>query len=294
MFGVTEVWQFVLSGLVVGGIFALIAVGFALTYQVSGVINFAQGEFAMIGAITAASLYRGGTGWAVPVAALAAVAVAAAVGAIAYLLAFRPSRGYNVVTVIFISLGVDVALRGIALYIWGTNPYQLASFSAGTAVQLGSGSLPPQALWVFGSDVVLVVALYAFFQRTYLGTAVRAATINPPIARTFGMPLEAFAFWSFVAAATVGGIGGVMIAPISTATYDMGINLGLNGFVAAVVGGLDSLPGAFFGGILLGVIEKLCGGFVNAGWEQGIALVLLLIVLVVRPQGLFSRKSRRA
>jgi branched-chain amino acid transport system permease protein len=289
-----ELWQFVLSGLVVGGIFALIAVGFALTYQVSGLINFAQGEFAMIGALTASSLYAGGSGWPVPAAAAAGVVAAALVGAVAYLLAFRPSRGYNIVTLIFISLGLDIALRGAALYIWGTNPYQLAPFLSGNAVMIAGGSIPPQAVWVFASDIVLVAVLYTFFARTYLGSAVRAATINPSIASTFGIPLKAFAFWSFVAAAVVGGIGGVMIAPISTATYDMGLTLGLNGFVAAVVGGLDSLPGAFCGGFLLGIAEKLCGGLLSAGWEQGIAFVLLIFVLVMRPQGLFAPRVRRA
>jgi branched-chain amino acid transport system permease protein len=287
-----EAWQFILAGLVVGGIYALIAAGFVLVYQVSGIINFAQGEFAMLGAMTAASLY--GRGWPLFAAAAAAVVVAAIVGGIAQAIAIRPARGYSTVTLIFITLGLDVALRGAALFVWGTNPIILPSFLAGTSIAIGPGTIPPQALCVFGADVAIVVLLFGFFRYAYVGAAVRAAMANPTIARVFGMPLDKFSFWSFVAAAVIGAVGGVVIAPITSATYDMGLSLGLNGFVAAILGGFDSLPGALLGGFLLGVVEKLCGGFISSGWEQGIAFIILLAVLVARPQGLLGRAVRRA
>lgn len=289
---VAELWQFFLAGLVVGGIFALVAAGFVLVYQVSGIINFAQGEFTMIGAMTAASLAN--LGWPLPLAALAAIVAAAAVGGCAQAFALRPARGHGTVTLIFITLGLDVAIRGAALFVWGTNPVLLQPFVAGASLAIGPGTIPPQALWVFGADFAIVIALYVFFRHTYLGAAVRAAMANPAIARVFGMPLERFAFWSFVAAAVIGAIGGVVIAPITGATYDMGLYLGLNGFVAAILGGLDSLSGALVGGFVLGIVEKLCGGLISSGWEQGIAFVILLIVLVARPQGLLGRALRRA
>ena len=250
---IASLWQYILSGVVDGAIFALVAAGFVLIYQVTGLINFAQGEFAMIGAMTAASLAT--AGMPTPAAAGLAVLAAAVVGAICYLLAIRPARAATGVTLIFITLGLDVALRGLALFVWGTNPLSLNAFSSGNAIQIFGGALPPQALWVLGSDVVVFVALYLFFRHTYAGTAVRAAVANPPIASTFGIPLRTFAFWSFVVAAAIGGIGGVMIAPITSATYDMGLTLGLAGFVAAVLGGLDSLPGALLGGFVLGIVR---------------------------------------
>ena len=289
-----ELWQFFLAGLVVGGIFALIAAGFVLVYQVSGIINFAQGEFAMIGAMTAASL--AGAGWPVAAAAVAAVVAAAVVGGLAQAFALRPAqaRGSGTVTLIFITLGLDVALRGAALFVWGTNPILLQPFTPGTSLAIGTGTIPPQALWVFGADLAIVAALYVFFRRTFLGAAVRASMANPSIARVFGMPLGTFSFWSFVAAAVIGAIGGVVVAPITGATYDMGLYLGLNGFVAAILGGLDSLSGALVGGFVLGIVEKMCGGLISSGWEQGIAFVILLVVLVARPQGLLGRALRRA
>ena len=287
-----SLWQYVLAGVVVGAIYALIAAGFVLIYQVTGLINFAQGEFAMIGAMTAASLATNGMR---PLEAAAiAVAVAAVTGAVCYLLAIRPARAATGVTLIFITLGLDVALRGLGLFVWGTNPLSLNAFSEGAAITVFGGVLPPQALWVLLTDVVVFGALYVFFRHTYAGTAVRAAVANPPIASTFGIPLRTFAFWSFVAAAAIGGLGGVVVAPITSATYDMGLTLGLAGFVAAVLGGLDSLPGALVGGFVLGIVEKVAGGLLSTGWEEGVGFLILVLVLVLRPQGLLGRAVRRA
>ncbi|HWT04935.1 MAG TPA: branched-chain amino acid ABC transporter permease [Xanthomonadales bacterium] len=287
-----SLWQYVLAGVVVGAIYALIAAGFVLIYQVTGLINFAQGEFAMIGAMTAAALATNGMR---PLEAAAiAVAVAAVTGAVCYLLAIRPARAATGVTLIFITLGLDVALRGLGLFVWGTNPLSLNAFSGGAAITVFGGVLPPQALWVLLTDLIVFGALYVFFRHTYAGTAVRAAVANPPIASTFGIPLRTFAFWSFVAAAAIGGLGGVVVAPITSATYDMGLTLGLAGFVAAVLGGLDSLPGALVGGFVLGIVEKVAGGVLSTGWEEGVGFLILVLVLVLRPQGLLGRAVRRA
>jgi branched-chain amino acid transport system permease protein len=289
---IAQLWQYVLAGVVVGAIYALIAAGFVLIYQVTGLINFAQGEFAMIGAMTASALATSG----MPVfeAAAIAVLVASVTGALCYLLAIRPARAATGVTLIFITLGLDVALRGLGLFVWGTNPLSLPAFTGGAAITVFGGVLPPQAMWVLLTDLLVFAALYLFFRHTYAGTAVRAAVANPPIASTFGIPLRTFAFWSFVAAAAIGGLGGVVVAPITSATYDMGLTLGLAGFVAAVLGGLDSLPGALVGGFVLGIVEKLAGGVLSTGWEQGVGFLILVLVLVLRPQGLLGRAVRRA
>lgn len=289
---IAQVWQYVLAGVVVGAIYALIAAGFVLIYQVTRIINFAQGEFAMIGAMTASSLATGG----MPPLAAAGIAVvsAALTGAVCYRFAIFPAREATGVTLIFITLGLDVALRGLGLLIWGTNPLSLAPFSGGSAITIFGGALPPQALWVLLTDLLVFAVLYLFFRHTYAGTAVRAAVANPPIASTFGIPLRTFAFWSFVAAAAIGGLGGVVVAPITSATYDMGLTLGLAGFVAAVLGGLESLPGALLGGFVLGIVEKVAGGLLSTGWEEGVGFLILVLVLVLRPQGLLGRAVRRA
>lgn len=287
-----EIWQYVLAGVAVGAIYALVAAGFVLVYQVRGLINFAQGEFAMVGAMTVATL--GAANVPLVAAAALAVLVSALVGGFSYVLAIRPARNANSVTLIFITLGLSVAIRGAALYVWGTNPQSVPAFSSGTAVVIFGGVLSPQTPWVLAADALVFGGLYLFLLHTRLGTALRAAVANPPVARSFGIPLDAFGFWSFVAAAAIGGLGGVVIAPITTASYDMGLSLGLGGFVAAVLGGLDSLPGALAGGFLLGILEKVSGGLISTGWEQGAGFILLILVLVARPQGLFGRAVRRA
>jgi branched-chain amino acid transport system permease protein len=287
------IWQYILGGVADGAIFALVAAGFVLIYQVTGIINFAQGEFVMIGGMTAATL--AGAGVPLGAAALLAVLVAAAVGAAAYLLAIRPARAATGVTLIFITLGLDVALRGLALFVWGTNPLSLPAFSSGAAIRIFGGAIPPQTLWVLLTDAVVFTALTVFFRRTYAGTAVRAAVANPQIASTFGIPLRTFAFLSFVVAAAIGGLGGVVITPnLGGMQYDSGLTYGLAGFVAAVLGGLESLPGALLGGFLLGIVEHLAGGLLSTGWEQGIGFLILVLVLVARPQGLLGRRARRA
>ena len=286
------VWQYVLEGMAVGAIYALIAAGFVLIYQMTGLINFAQGEFAMVGAMTVASLANAH----VPVlaAALFGVLAATLVGALAYALAIRPARKATSVTLIFITLGLGVAIRGAALFVWGTNSLSLPEFGGGPPIVLLGGVVSPQTPWVLATDALVFAALYAFLRHTPVGTAVRAAVANPSIARTFGIPVAAFGFCSFVAAAAIGGLGGVVIAPITSASYDMGLSLGLAGFVAAVLGGLDSLPGALLGGFLLGVLEKVSGGLVSTGWEQGVGFLVLILVLVLRPQGLLGRAGRQA
>jgi len=285
-------WQYILGGVVDGAIFALVSAGFVLIYQVTGIINLAQGEFVMIGGMTAAALTTGG----MPLvgAAAIAVALAAAAGGLTYLLAIRPARGGTALTLLFITLGVDVALRGLALFVWGTNPYSLPPFSAGNAIVIFGGALPPQALWVLGTDALVFAALYLFFRHTRVGTAVRAAVANPPIASTFGIPLRTFAFGSFVVAAAIGGLGGVVITPIPGVQYDAGLTYGLAGFVSAVLGGIDSLPGALLGGFTLGIVEHVAAGLLSPGWDQGLGFLILLLVLVVRPQGLLGRAARRA
>ena len=289
---IAEIWQYVLAGVAVGAIYARVAAGFVLVYQVTGLINFAQGEFAMVGAMTAASLVAAH----VPLGAAAALGVLASalVGAVSYTLAIRPARAAGNVTLIFITLGLSVAIRGAALFVWGTNSQSLPAFSSGTAVVIFGGVISPQTPWVLAADALVFGGLYVFLRHTRLGTALRAAVANPTIAQTFGIPLGAFGFWSFVAAAAIGGLGGVVVAPITSASYDMGLALGLGGFVAAVLGGLDSLPGALAGGFLLGILEKVSGGMISTGWEQGVGFILLILVLVARPQGLLGRAVRRA
>ena len=281
-----ETWQYILAGVVNGAIYAVVAAGFVLIYSVTGIINFAQGEFAMVGALTAISLLA--AHWPFLLALPVSLAVTGALGGALYWVGIRPARDATPVTLIFITLGMDIALRGLDLFIWGTNPYSLRSFTPGPPLHPLGGVLPTQALWVMGLALVTAVVLQLFFRRTYLGTAVRAAMVNRVAAQLQGVRPIRFAFWSFVVAAVLGALAGIVVAPITNATYDMGLTLGLNGFVAAILGGITDVSGAIVGGFVLGILESLAAGFISSGWEQGIAFLLLLGVLLFRPQGLFT------
>jgi len=282
-----ELVQFLLSGIAAGGIYALIAVGFVTVYNVLGIINFAQGEFAMCGALVAASLVAHGV--PLMVAVPLAVLVTAATGAVTERMILAPAAGSSEVVRIIITIGVSIGLRGLALTIWGSQSYGLPQFSTGQPVRILGAALALQNFWVLGVAAASMIALYLLFERTYVGSALRACVMSPTASRLMGISPRVMSLLAFTVSAALGGIAGIVVTPISLATYDMGIMLGLKGFVAAVLGGLVSAPAAVVGGFLLGIVESFAAGFLSSGYRDAIAFALLLGVLAVRPTGLFAK-----
>jgi len=289
--GPEQLLQLVLVGLTQGAIYALIALGFVTIYNVTGVINFAQGEFAMLGAMLMVSLAP--LGLPTPAAFFLAVAGVVVVGGGVERLAIHPARRASVVTLIIITIGADIVLRGLALLAWGTDPLPLAPFSAGPPLTFGGAFITRQALWILGTTAVTLAALYAFFEYTYPGKIVRACAINRLAARLSGISPERMSLLAFCLAAALGGVGGVVIAPLTLVSYDMGLYLGLRGFVAAVMGGLVSAPGAVAGALLLGILEALVAGIWKAAYKEAAAFLVLFVILLLRPQGLFTRAVAR-
>ncbi|MDA8213411.1 MAG: branched-chain amino acid ABC transporter permease [Clostridia bacterium] len=288
----SQVLQFILSGLTLGGIYALIGLGFVTTYNVTGILNFAQGEFVMLGALITVAL----VGLKLPIllAIVLAVLVVALIGALMERLAIYPARHASLVTVIIITIGVSISIRGLALLIWGTDPYSLPAFSTGSPLSFAGASMTPQAVWVIGTAVAVVTALFFFFERTYLGKAVRACVVNKLAARLMGISPQLMSLLAVALSAGLGAIAGIVITPITLATYDMGLMLGLKGFVAAVLGGLTSISGAVLGGFLLGVLEALGSGLISSGYKDAIAFLILVLVLFIKPSGLLgSMGSKR-
>jgi branched-chain amino acid transport system permease protein len=288
---VTDVLQLLVSGIAVGGIYALIAVGFVTIYAVTGVINFAQGEFAMVGAMTAAVLVARGTG--LGPAAVLAVLAAVLVGWITYRGALVPARGASDVVLIIITIGVSIVLRGLAVILWGSQPLALTPFSPGGPIAFGPAVVARQELWVLALSVVVMGALAVFFGATLFGAALRATVMNRDASRLVGVSPSAMGQVAFALGAGLAGLAGVAIAPISLASHDMGLMLGLKGFVAAVMGGLVSAPGAVASAFLLGVLESLGAGLVSSGYKDALAFVILIAVLFLRPQGLIVSSVKR-
>jgi branched-chain amino acid transport system permease protein len=275
-----QILQYLLSGLVVGGIYALLGLGFVIVYSVTRVINFAQGEFTMLGALLMVTL--AGRGLPLPLGFLLAALGGCAIGALLERVAIHPVRGASALTLIIITIGASITLRGAALVVWGTDPFVLASFSAGPPLHLGGAIIVRQGLWVLMVALAIFVGLWAFFTLTYLGKAVQACAINPRASRLMGIRVDRMSLLAFALAGGLGAVAGIVIAPITYATYDMGLMLGLKGFVAAVVGGLVSPLGAILGGFLLGILESLAAGLVSSGYKDAFAFLVLILVCLAQ------------
>jgi branched-chain amino acid transport system permease protein len=281
---VAELLQSLVTGLTLGAMYAMVGVGFVLIYNVTGIINFAQGEYLMLGAMTAVTLVAAGVG--LPLAFLAAVGVAAAVGGVVERVAIRPARGASIETLILITIGVSITLNGVALLVWGVNPRRYGPFTASPPVELAGAALSRQSVWVFAFTALVAGALWWFLERTTSGKAMRACAMNPEAAMLQGISSSRMSLYAFLLATGIAGATGMVLVPITSASYNMGLPLALRGFTAAVIGGLVSPLGAIAGGLLLGVAEASAARFVSSGLKDAIAFAVLFAVLVLRPQGL--------
>jgi branched-chain amino acid transport system permease protein len=284
-----QLLQFVLSGLTVGAIYALVALGFAIIYNASHVINFAQGEFVMIGGMAAVSFT--GLGLPLVLAVPAAVGCATLVGFALEKLAVEPARGASVITLIIITIGAGILLRGLAAVFWGKDIHPLPPFSGDAPLAIGGATLLPQTLWVLGATLATVAALWWFFNRTLTGKAILAVSHNRLAAQLMGISVRRVLLFSFGLSAALGALAGVLIAPISFTSWDIGLMLGLKGFAAAILGGLGSGPGAIAGGLALGLIEALGAGYLSSAYKDVFAFVIILAALVFLPNGLFGRRA---
>jgi len=278
--------QFLFSGITVGATYALAALGFTLIYNASNVINFAQGEFIMLGGMLAFFFMQ--SGLPMPLAILLAIAIPAMVGMLLEKLAIEPARDAEVVTLIIITIGASLVIRGL-IQIWlGKGAHSYPAFSGSEPILIGGATLLPQSLWVLGITALVVVALWYFFSRTLAGKAILATSCNPLAAKLVGINTQWVLLVSFALSAALGAIGGVLLTPITLTSYDVGIMLGLKGFVAAVVGGLGSGLGAVLGGLLVGIIEAMAAGYISSAYKDAIPFILILFILFFMPRGILG------
>ncbi len=281
--------QYLISGLTNGAIYALIALGFGIIYNATTIINFAQGEMVMLGALSAISVYH--VRPSLPLAFVGGVAVVTLVGLVFERLALRPVRDPSPLCLIIITVGGAVFIKGVAMLLWGKDPYSLPPFTSNVPISLGPATILPQNLWVLGVGALVVLILEAFFRLTLVGKAMRACAYNPRAARLVGISASRMVQLSFGLSAALGAAGGILIAPLTLGVYDMGTMLGLKGFSAAILGGLGSSLGGVLGGLLLGVAESLASGLISSGYRDAVAFFILLLALFIRPQGLLGGKE---
>jgi len=279
--------QFCFSGLTVGAVYALVALGFTLIVNASDVINFAQGEFVMLGGMAAVFLAMAGV--PLPWAALIAVLATVAVGLVLYRLAIEPARGASAVTLIMITIGASIFLRGAAQVVFDKRFHSLPHVLGSDPIRLGGAAIMPQSLVVLAGAAVIVVLLWLFVDRTLLGKAVIATAANRLAARLVGIDTRRIVGLSFAVSAAIGAVAGILVTPITLTSYDVGTLLALKGFAAAMLGGIGSAPGAVLGGLMLGMLEAFSAGYLSSKYKDAVAFLVILAVLLAMPQGLLGR-----
>jgi branched-chain amino acid transport system permease protein len=281
--------QYIITGLTVGSIYALLAVGFVTIYNITGILNFAQGEFAMIGALTCITLVN--AGFPMVVSIILAILITSAIGLIVERTAILHARNTSVIILIIITIGVSTFLKGMGLIIWGTNPKQLAPFINMKPIHLMGAVINPQSILIFIVLFLLLSVLYLFFEKTYIGSALRASEKNPRAARLMGINTSTMSALAFSLAAGLGAVAGIMIAPITDATYEMGFMIGIKGFVGMVIGGMHSVPGAVAGALLVGLLETFSSAYISTFYSDAITFTVLIFFLFVKPNGIFAKAS---
>ena len=287
-----EFLQFLFSGLTRGSIYALVGIGFAMIYNASNVINFAQGEFVMLGGMVTVFLALTAGIMPLVVAVPAAIACTALVGLALQKFAVEPAQsrqgGASVVTIIIITIGASIFIRGVVEVLLGKRDFVLPSFSGNEPIAVFGATLAPQSLWILGVLAVVVAALKWFFDRTRLGKAMLATSHNRLAAQLVGIDVRMMLLVSFGVSAALGALAGILTAPITLTRYDVGIMLGLKGFAAAILGGIGNPFGAVAGGLTLGIAEAMAGGYISSAYQDAVAFVIILAVLSFRPTGLFG------
>lgn len=285
----SEFMQFLLSGLTVGAVYALVALGFTIIYNASTVANFAQGEFVMLGGMITAFAFKAGA--PLPLAALLAIVLTAAIGVALNKLAIEPARGAPVVSLIIITIGASIFIRGVTSVVFDKQLHRFPAISSDEAIRILGATILPQSLWVIGGALAIFIGLWLFFTRTLTGRAVLATSNNRIAAVLMGINTRYVMTLSFALSAAVGAVAGVLVTPITLTSYDIGLTMALKGFAAAMLGGMGNPKGALLGGLILGLMESFTAGYLSSQYKDAAAFVVILAVLFLMPQGLLGRSA---
>ncbi len=291
--------QLLVSGLAVGSIYALVALGFVLIYNAVGVVNFAQGEFVMLPSyvavtfmLPAITVFGTIVHWQLPVVAvyLLVLVFMAAFALLFNRIAYHPLRDRGWMPVVISTIGVSIFLRNAVQQVWGSQPIVMPSLFSVDTIFLGPLRIRPQDILILGVTAVLIAFQFFLFERTTLGKQMRATAQDRATARLVGIRVGRIVAITFVYSAVLGAVSGLLVAPLFTVTKEMGALIALKAFAASIVGGFGSIPGAIIGGLTIGVIETFGGFYVSSSYVDAIAFIILISVLLIRPQGLFGER----
>lgn len=279
--------QYFFSGVANGSIYILIALGFNIIYNSTGIINFAQGEFTVLGGFI---MYTLSVEWnlPVPVAFVLTLLAVGAVGGLFERTAINTLKKPTVITLIIITIGGSILLRGVAMNIWGKYPLFVPQFSSAGPIRIMDAVIQVHTIWILAITAIVVFLLYLFFEKTITGKAMRACAEDRDAAQLMGINVNGIVFLSFVLSAALGGVAGIVYTPMASMQYSMGAILGLKGFITAIIGGLGNSMGAVMAGLLLGMFETFSAAYISSVYKEPITLALLLVVLFVRPSGILG------
>ena len=286
----SQLIQYLFTGLTLGSIYALVALGFTMIYNATGIINLAQGEFVMLGGLIMV-FFTMVVKLPLLVGFVLTILLVTLLGVLLERLAIHPLRGASLITLIIITLAGSILYRGGAMFLWGKDPYALPPFSQGRPVHFLGATIQMQILWILAITILVVMGIHFFFNRTLTGKAMTACAFNALAARLVGINVQKMVFLSFALSAAVGAVAGAIITPITLMEYDRGPLLGLKGFAAAVLGGLGSGVGSISAGFIIGILESFGAGLISSGYKDAIALLVMLVILWVKPSGLFGSQE---
>lgn len=283
-----QIAQYIITGITIGAIYAIVALGFNIIHNATGIVNFAQCEFISLGGMFMYSLVvilkiKLIISFFISMTGVALIGILIEIGPI------RHARSKEIIVLIFLTIGLSEVLRGSAQEIWGTDNVGVPSFSGQNPIHLpGGATIVPQHIWVLAITVLVVLVLHYFFKKTLMGKAMRATAVNRRAAALVGISVNRMILFSFAFSGALGAVAGMIIAPISTTSYDTGIMLGLKGFAAAILGGYGNFVGAILGGVILGILESLSAGLISSQYKDAIAFFILLLVLFLKPTGIMG------
>jgi len=283
-----QIAQYITTGITIGAIYAIVALGFNIIHNTTGIVNFAQCEFISLGGMfmyTLVALLK----VKMIISFFISMIGVALIGAMIERGPIRHARSKEVIILIFLTIGISGILRGTAQEFWGTDNVGIPAFSGENPIHLPGGAIiVPQHIWVFAVTVLVVLVLHYFFKKTLMGKAMRATAVNRKAALLVGISVNRMILLSFAFSGALGAVAGMIIAPISTTSYDTGIMLGLKGFAAAILGGYGNFAGAILGGLILGILESLGAGLISSQYKDAIAFFVLLLVLFLKPEGILG------
>ncbi|MDP7452630.1 MAG: branched-chain amino acid ABC transporter permease [Arenicellales bacterium] len=287
----TDLLQAVFSALSVGSIYALVAVGVTLVFAGTRIINFAQGEFVMLGGMIMVTL-NGNWGWPLYAAIPATLVITALVAAALMKIAYRPEKNTSLITVLIITIGASLLISGGAYHIWDGDVHRFPPFSGEEPLHLAGAAIVPQALWVIGATTIIFFLLVTFFRYSIYGKAIMACSIDATAAGLIGIRVRTMVLASFILSGLLGCFVGILVTPMIMVDYSLGMLVAIKGFAAAMLGGMGSIVGAVLGGYIFSFLEAFSVTFISSSLKELVTFIVIILVLLFRPNGLLGPRIR--